>query len=291
MKIPKMGSNSSKTKVILLGTGNPNPNPTHLGPSVLILVDNTPYIIDFGTGLIRQAAALTPQYGGSHKNLEIKNLKTAFLTHMHSDHTLGFADLVLTPWIMGRDAPLEVYGPEGLIEMTGHLLEAYRADINYRLNGIEPINDQGWRVNPHEISEGLIYEDRNINVEAFIVKHGTWANAFGFRITTANKVVVISGDTAPCENIIKFGYAADIFIHEVYFKNGFDKKGKFWKNYHALHHTSTYELGEIANRINPKLMVLTHTLYWGGSDQDVLDEIAKIYKGRVIIGTDLAVFD
>ncbi|MEN8172310.1 MAG: MBL fold metallo-hydrolase, partial [Chloroflexota bacterium] len=88
----------TNTKVILLGTGNPNPDPYHSGPSLIVLVGETPYVVDFGAGLIRQAAALTAHYGGPLKELEIANIKTAFLTHMHSDHNIGYADLILTPW-------------------------------------------------------------------------------------------------------------------------------------------------------------------------------------------------
>jgi len=53
----------SNPKIILLGTGNPNPDPSHQGPSLIILVNETPYLVDFGPGLVRQAAALTPNMG------------------------------------------------------------------------------------------------------------------------------------------------------------------------------------------------------------------------------------
>ena len=101
----------SRTKIIFLGTGTPNPDPEHLGASLVILVDEKPYLVDFGAGLVRQAARLTPRYGGAYPALEARNLKTAFLTHLHSDHPVGYPDLILTPWVMERDAPLEVYGP------------------------------------------------------------------------------------------------------------------------------------------------------------------------------------
>jgi len=166
-------SDSSTTKVVMLGTGNPNPSPFQSGCSVAIVVDDTPYIVDFGPGLIRQAAAMSPRYGGEIKGLEVKNIKHAFLTHLHSDHTTGYPDLILTPWVMGRNEPLEVYGPEGINEMTSHILKAYEDDIKYRLYGYEPANNQGWRVNSHEFSEeGVIYEDENIKVEAFPVEPG-----------------------------------------------------------------------------------------------------------------------
>ncbi len=136
---------SEITKIVILGTGTPNPDPVRSGNSLAIVVKDTPYIIDFGPGLIRRAAAMSPRYGGKIKGLSVKNIKRAFLTHLHSDHTTGYPDLILTPWVMGRDEPLEVYGPEGIAKMTKHILAAYKEDINIRLYGIEPANNQGWR--------------------------------------------------------------------------------------------------------------------------------------------------
>lgn len=101
---------SAQTKVVLLGTGTPNPDPEHSGCSVAIVVGEKSYLIDFGPGLVRQAAALSPRYGGTIEALHSRNLTTAFLTHLHSDHTVGYADLIMTPWVMGRNKPLEVYG-------------------------------------------------------------------------------------------------------------------------------------------------------------------------------------
>lgn len=273
-----------------MGTGNPNPDPKHMGCSLIILVDETPYVVDFGAGLVRQAAALTLEYGGTIEEFDIKNLTIAFLTHMHSDHTIGYPDLILTPWVMGRETPLEVYGPDGITEMTENILNAYRDDIEYRLYGLEPVNNEGWRVNAHEIREGVAYEDADVKVEAFLVKHGTWPNAYGYRFTTPDKVIVISGDTAPCENIVQYSRGVNILIHEVYYKKAFDEKDESWKRYHSINHTSTYELAEIASETRPGLLVLYHTLFWGGSEQEILEEIAQGYDGKVVVGADLQVY-
>jgi ribonuclease Z len=273
---------AAKTQLILLGTGNPNPDPEHSGCSLALVVNGTSYLVDFGAGLVRQAAALTPRYGGEIEALDSINLKIAFLTHLHSDHTVGYPDLILTPWVMGRVEPLEVYGPEGIGDMTDNILKAYQQDIENRLDGLEPANDQGWRVNAHEIGEGVVYQDQNVEVEAFLVKHGHWSNAFGFRFRTSDKVIVISGDTAPCENIRVMSHGVDILVHEVYSKKTLDWQDEAWKRYHLANHTSTHELAE---------MVLYHTLFWGSSEQDILDEIAEIYDGPVVVGSDLQVFE
>lgn len=281
-------SDSAITKVVMLGSGNPNPSPFQSGSSVAIVVNDTPYIVDFGPGVIRKAAAMSPRYGGSIKGLDVKNIKRAFLTHLHSDHTTGYPDLILTPWVMGRDEPLEVYGPEGINEMTDNILKAYNEDIKYRLYGYEPANNKGWRVNSYEFTkEGVIYKDSNITVEAFPVKHGTWPNAWGFRFTTPDKVIVLSGDSAPSEKITEYASGADILIHEVYYKKAFDAKNDFWKNYHSRNHTSTFELASIAQKAQPKLLVLYHILFWGASDDEIIKEITTGYKGKVIVGKDL----
>ena len=282
--------NNSRTKVILLGTGTPNPDPAHSGCSVCIIVDETAYIIDFGVNVVRQVAALTSEYSGPLPELKIKKFCTAFCTHLHSDHTLGYPDLILTPWIMGREKPLTVYGPSGIKEMTENILEAYKEDIHYRIVGLEPINKTGWKVNAYEIHEGVFFEDNNIKVEAFLVNHGTMNSAYGFRFTTRDKTIVISGDTAPCENIIAYAQNADILIHEVYYKKGFDTLPSAWKKYHAAHHTSTQQLAEIANKCNPELIITYHTLFWGVGDKEILHEITQDYKGKVVIGRDLQLF-
>ena len=285
-------SAGAKTKVVLLGTGTPNPDPEHLGGSVAVIVGTTPYIIDFGPGLVRQAAKMSPRYGGEFEALLTPNLKTAFLTHLHSDHTVGFPDFLLTPWVMGRNEPVELYGPEGTKNLADHILKAYEADINYRIYGLEPANNQGWRVNTHEFfADGEIYRDSLVKVEAFKVEHGTWPNAFGYRFTTADKVIVISGDTRPCENIEKYAQNADILIHEVYSFAGWQNKDDFWKKYHAANHTSTYELAELAAKTKPGKVVLYHLLFWGFTEKDLVDEIKTKYQGEVIVGRDLMVIE
>ena len=284
-------SDSDITKVVLLGTGNPNPDPQHSGPSVAIVVKDTPYIVDFGPGVIRRATAMSPRYGGSIPGLAIERIKRAFLTHLHSDHTTGYPDLILTPWVEGRDEPLEVYGPEGLTKMTEHILEAYDADIKYRLYGLQPANNQGWRVNSHEFKEeGLIYQDENVQVEAFPVPHGSWPNAWGFRFKTPDKVIVVSGDTAPSDKMIEYATGADILVHEVYSQAKLELKNAFWRAYHSKNHTSTYELADIAKQCQPKVLVLYHILFWGATEEDFAKEIAEKYDGRTIVGRDLDVF-
>ena len=281
---------SEITKVVILGSGTPNADPERSGPSVAIVVNDTSYLVDFGPGVVRRATAMSPTYGGTIEALEAKNLRYAFLTHLHSDHSAGLPDLILTPWVLEREQPLELYGPDGVKEMAHHVLKAYDADIRYRLHGLEPANADGWRVNAHTVTEGLVFEDDNVTVEAFRVRHGTWPNAYGYRFTTPDRVIVVSGDAAPGSAIELQAKSADILVHEVYSVEGFNRRDEFWQNYHSTNHTSAYEVGDIAAKAKPGLLVLYHVLYWGASEETILKEVREKYEGDVVLAHDLDVF-
>src|SRR5436190_24132402 len=91
---------STRTRVVLLGTGTPVPDPDRSGPATAIVVDDHAYLVDFGPGVVRRAelAALTKKIPA----VEPGNLKVAFVTHLHSDHTAGYSDLIFTGWTSGR---------------------------------------------------------------------------------------------------------------------------------------------------------------------------------------------
>ena len=189
----------SRTRVVMLGTGTPNADPDRSGPSVAVVVDDTSYLVDFGAGVVRRAAAAERS---GIKALAPENLTLAFATHLHSDHTLGLADLIVTPWILERATPLTLYGPRGLRAMTGHLTAAYAEDLRIRTHGGEPKHQYDpTRVIVHEITPGVVYRDDRVTVTAFAVPHGAWPQAFGYRFQTPDRTIVISGDTGPQSHI------------------------------------------------------------------------------------------
>lgn len=279
----------ASTQLVILGSGTPNPNPERGGSAYAVIVDNTPYLVDFGPGAIRSFAALMPAWGGGMKEMDVTKIEHAFLTHIHSDHTTGLSDLLLTPWIMGRENKLNLYGPKGLEKMAGSLLDAYADDIDYRMNGTQPSNGTGYQFNFTELADGVVFQDRNLMVEAFKVNHGDFEDAYGFRFTSKDKVIVFSGDTGPSKSLERYAKDADILVHEVYSNAGFLKKTKDWQIYHRGHHTSTYEVGEIASRAKPKLLVLSHILFWGADEQDILEETRTTFSGNIKIAEDLMV--
>jgi ribonuclease BN (tRNA processing enzyme) len=284
----QFAQSSAQTQIVLLGTGTPNADPERSGPATAIVVNDTPYIIDFGPGIVRRASAA---FQKGVKGLAVSKLKTAFVTHLHSDHTAGYADLIFTPWVLERREPLRVFGPSGIRQMTEHLVKAYSEDISLRLNGGEPSNKIGWRVEASEIKPGVIYKDENVTVKAFSVRHGKWLHAYGFRFETPDRSIVISGDCAPSDSVIENCNGCDVLIHEVYSQAGFQTRPPEWQRYHAAYHTSTKELADLASKAKPKLLLLTHQLFWGTSEADLLREItAAGYQGEVVSGKDLNVY-
>ena len=281
------------TQIVMLGTGTPYPDPDRSGPATAIVVDGTPYLIDFGPGVIRRAAAAY-QNGVTAIGKCAVNIKTAFLTHLHSDHTMGYPDLILTPWMMGRDEPLDVYGPPGLRAMTENIMKAWQIDIDARAQR-QP-NASSYRVNVHEIAPGVVYRDRNIAVTAFPVHHHELENCFGFRFETPDRVVVISGDTTPTQAIIDHGRGCDVLIHEAYSLASYAHVSAAWQEFRRSHHTSSKELAEIAAQLNPGLLVLYHRSNAGGGEMGsnaeakVIEEIRQFYNGKVVTGHDLDVF-
>ena len=174
--------------------------------------------------------------------------------------------------------------------MTAHILEAYREDIEMRVNGLEHANRKGCEVQAHEIKPGVIYRDENVTVKAFLVKHGSWPEAYGYRFETPDKTIVISGDTGPAESVVENCNGCDVLIHEVYSQAGFLKRPAAWQKYHSYFHTSSLELAAIATRARPKLLILYHQLFWDQTEEQLLGEIRQAYRGDFVSGHDLDVY-
>lgn len=278
-------ADTATTRVVMLGTGTPNADPERSGPAVAILVGGRSYLVDAGPGIVRRAAAAARL---GHPELSPPRLTTVFLTHLHSDHTLGLPDLIYSPWTLERTVPLAVYGPPGTTAMTGHIAEAWSEDVKLRLDGLEPANSTGYQVNAHEILPGVVYQDEFVTVHAFKVPHGSWPSSYGYRFVTRDRVIVISGDTGPTDVTAQQCNGCDVLVHEVYSAERFATRPPEWQRYHSRFHVSTVELARIAGVAKPKLLVMYHQLYWGTTDAALEGEVrAAGYMGRVVSAKDL----
>ncbi len=246
-----------------------------------MIVDGVAYLFDCGPGVVRRAAAAAVRY--KLDALAPENLRYLFVTHLHTDHTLGYADLIFTPWVVGRSAPLEAYGPPGIAKMTDHLREAYAEDIAIR-SGAEGDHLAASLVNAHEIVAGPVYKDEHVRITAFAVKHGTWKYAFAYRIEGPDRTIVITGDYAlPADAIIAACDGCDVLVSEGYpAKLAAGPRGAYLHDFHV----SGEQLGAIATAARAKLVVHTHRRS-DVSDDALLAEIRRGYAGRIVMAKDL----
>jgi ribonuclease BN (tRNA processing enzyme) len=296
---------TTDTQVVVLGTGTPLADPERSGPAVAVVVNGAAYLVDCGPGVVRRAAAAEKN---GIKALAGDKLKIVFITHLHSDHTLGYPDLIFSPWVLERAEPLEAYGPRGLKNMTAHIEKAWAEDVRLRLHGLEEANITGYKVIVHEIGVRrrrredaatagrtpalqVVYRDANVTVSAFPVHHGTWKYAFGYRFDTKDRRIVISGDMAPTDEVIRACDGCDVLLHEVF--NPKRKKiveSKQKQAYFRAFHTSPAELGEIATRARPKLLVLYHQVMGETTEEDLVEQVRAHYSGKFVSAQDLGVY-
>lgn len=279
----------TRTHVVLLGTGTPSADPQRSGPATAVVVDDVPYLIDFGPGVVRRAASAV---ANGVSALRVANLRIAFLTHLHADHSMGYADLIVTPWIAGRNEALQVYGPRGLKDMTEHVLAAYRVDLDNRMR--ERGGEKPKLAEAHEISPGIVYRDAKVTVTAFAAAHGD-LEAYGYRFQTPDRVIVISGDTSPTDALVSACSGCDILVHEHYSLASFERVEPRWQQYRLRHHTSTRQLAELATKARPALLILYHRSNPGSGgapapESEAMQEMSDLYKGRWVNGRDLDVY-
>ena len=279
----------TSTKFILLATGTPSyyPGRTHQQASAVI-VGEQPYLIDCGDGAMpRIAEALHQGVAAMH----FTKLTRLFLTHLHPDHTAGLPGLIIGPWVMRRTEPLHIYGPKGTRALVGGILAAYETGIAEHRDGLAPINHP-LLVEAHEYTAGEIYRDDQVTVTAFPVDHGG-LKVFGLKFVSADKAIVHSADTCPVPTLIEAARGCDILIHEVYLEQAMREHfPAAWQAYHSSVHTSELQLAEIANAVQPKLLILNHQMLWGAyRPDDLLASLRQHYQGEVVYGNDLAVFE
>ncbi len=294
-------SPSDVTKVVILGSGTPLPDPHRRGPAVAVIVNGRPYIVDAGEGIWRATGAATPRFGGEVAALAAPNLGHFFLTHLHVDHIIGLPAILLHPWSMGKQVrlePAQVYGPPGTPDLVSYILKAYRPAIDEFVHGPAQKSDNAWKSVGHVVSgPGLVYEDDNVEVEAFETKHAGFPLTVAYRFTTPDRVVTISGDTVPCAGIEAASRDADVLVHEVYGLDGLanapwggdDVESK--KKSMGLYHTSTEELARLADKVRPSLLVLYHEQNYSDDPEANVKEIRRFgYQGPLVSSKDQDIY-
>ena len=272
-------------KVTLLGTGCPPPVMNRFGPSILVEAGEQKFVFDAGRGALQRLTQLKVRW---------QDVQGVFLTHLHSDHVVGFPDLWLTGWVVGsgRSVPLQVWGPRGTKKMMSHLEQAYEYDIRIRLYDDRGAPD-GVVILAEDISEGVVYDKGGVKITAFEVDHTPVKPAFGYRIDYAGRSVVLSGDTRVSENLIRYAQGVDVLVHEVAAPETFQRAGSPPERAKSViaHHVTPEQAGEVFARTKPKLAVYSHIVLPTATEQDLIPPTRKTYSGPVELGEDLMVIE
>ncbi len=282
---PTQAELDRKTQVVVLGTGTPIPDAHRAGPSIAVIHKGEAYLFDIGAGAVQNA--ITARYKYDIPSLYPSQICCVFLTHLHSDHTLDYSELAATLWWRSRP-PLSAWGPIGLEQMTNGMAEMMAPDTALRTGGSQPVQDSIAReIQVTEIDEGIVFQKDDLTVEAFAVNHGKIKPAYGYKITTADRSIVISGDTAFSEKLLEKSRGVDLLFHEVISDSGLAGNTEFWQNYHKSSHTLASELGKLASEARPGLLVLYHGLFYGVPEATIVDEVRTTYDGEVVLADDL----
>jgi ribonuclease BN (tRNA processing enzyme) len=279
---------TSGTKLILLGTGGgPRPRKASSAPAQVIVINGTSYVVDCGDGVARQLV-----FAG----VALTTIRHVFLTHQHSDHNADYGNLLWLAWASGLRTRVDTWGPPPLEKMTRLFFEMNAYDISTRIadEGRVPIEPL---IHVHELTGGgIVWQDENVKITSALVQHPPVVPAFGYRFDARDRSIVISGDTAPSDNLVKLARSADVLVHDALYARGVDRLVAGVPNATTLkqsilsHHTTAEDAGRVAQAAGVKTLVLSH--FVPPDDPTVTDEMwieaaRTHFRGSIIVGKDL----
>lgn len=276
------------TRVVILGTGTPIPDARRAGSSIAVIHRGESYLFDVGAGAVQNATIARYRY--DIPSLYPTQIGHVFITHLHNDHTLDLVEAAYSMW-WRRPHKLKTYGPEGMAEMVSGMQQMMAPDIRLRTAGTQPVQyPESQHVVVTEIEPGEVLSKDGLKIEAFNVSHGDIQPAFGYRITTHDRVIVISGDTAFSATVQEMASGADLLLHEAISDTGLSRNSEAFQAYHKRSHTTATDVGRLASIAKPGLLVLYHGLFYGEDEQLILDEVRKVYRGKVVLANDGDIF-
>jgi len=276
---------SPDIRVTLLGTGCPPPLMTRFGPSILVEAGDKKLLFDAGRGALQRLMQIGVRW---------QDVQGVFLTHLHSDHIVGFPDLWLTGWLVvpGRTVPLRVWGPSGTMNMMSHIEQAFEYDVHIRQSD-EHTSAEGVRILAKDINAGVVYDEGGVKVTAFEVDHAPITPAFGYRVDYAGHSVVLSGDTRYSENLVRQATGVDLLVHEVIAPDSLRRIGVPPDRVRSIvaHHTTPEQAADVFNKTKPKLAVYSHIADPTATAEEIMPQTRKAYAGPLVLGEDLMVID
>jgi ribonuclease Z len=271
-------------KITLLGTGSPIPDPNRAGPATLVQAGPMNLLFDCGRGVLMRLAAAGLFPGMLHR---------VILTHLHSDHTTDFNDVVTTRWAMSPvESPLTVVGPPGTATYAERVLAMLSDDIRYRLAHHA---DLDWRpgVDVTEAHDGVVLDEMGVRVLAAPSDHRPVDPTTAYRVEHDGHAVVIAGDTIPCDGLDRLCAGADVYVQTVI--NAELVSSIPSPRLQDIHdyHSNLAQAGQTAQRHGVRTLVLTHPVPapFPGTEGDWIAVAAQHFDGEIVLAADLTVVE
>jgi len=272
-------------KIHLLGTGGPELSPHRLGYATLVEANGQKLLFDAGRGVTQRIY---------ESSINPKEVTRIFLTHLHNDHIEGLPTLWMTPWfLLGRDRPLEVWGPAGTATMIDGMRLMYAHDLEHRVNPFNKVENLDAHV--QELESGVVYDRNGVRVTAFPVEHADGNPAYGYRIDYAGHAVVLSGDTTYNEAVVEQGTNVDLIVHNVIaFSPRLTQMPEMQGVLAKL--TTPEQAAEVFTKAKPRMAVFSHIvkkeLHGAEGDAAIIERTRKAgYAGPLEMGLDRMVIE
>jgi len=269
-------------RLTLLGTGCPRVDFKRYGASNLITSKKAKILIDCGSGVTQRLHEL---------KISSADIDALLFTHLHSDHAVDLYQLIITSWHSYRVKPWKIYGPKGTKKFVNKIMDAWADERRLRISYEARSSVKAFDINVTEFKSLGNIKIKDINIKYFEVDHKPVKFAYGFSFINNNKKLTISGDTRPCENLIKYAQKSDVLLHEVFIEGEIKKTNKM-RTKRTLHnvqsyHTTSSEVGKVAFITQSKKLVLTHFVPTRFNKIKLKKIVKKDFGKDPIIGEDL----
>ncbi|MBT3777333.1 MAG: MBL fold metallo-hydrolase [Gammaproteobacteria bacterium] len=269
-------------ELTLLGTGCPSVDHKRFGPSNLISTKTAKILVDCGSGITQRLHEL---------KVSSADIDALLFTHLHSDHAVDLYQLIISSWHSYRIKPWKIYGPKGTKKFVNKIMDAWADERKLRISYEARASVKAFDIDVVEFKSLGNLKIKDIKIKYFEVDHKPVKYAYGFSFTNKNKKLTISGDTKPCENLMKYAQKSDVLLHEVFIEGEIKEINKMrtQKTLHNVqsYHTTSSEVGKVAFIAQVKNLVLTHFVPTRFNKRNLKKVVKKDFGKDPIIGEDL----